>query len=117
MAVNAYAGQVQPIQLVLTSGKNKTPVSAQPLTRVKLELFNRETMTLLDTVDSDVTPTAFFWTRTSQTVKGAADIYLLELELQSTGITVQEDLVARITLYDVANPTGISWKQFTLNSR
>ena len=116
MAVNVYAGQVQPIQFALTTGKNKTPIDAFALTRVKLQVLDRVTFAVLDTVDSSVDPNVFFWTRTQQTVKGVL-VFLLEMELQDSSLTVQEDLVARLTLYDPANPAGISWKQFALNSR
>lgn len=116
MAVNVYAGQVQPIKLALTTGKNKTPITAFPLTRIVLQILDRVTFAVLDTVDSNITPAAFFSTRTQQTVKGVL-VHLLELELHNSSLTVQEDLVARLTLYDVANPAGITWKQFALNSR
>lgn len=116
MAVNVYAGQVQPIQFALTTGKNKTPITAFALTRVVIQLLDRVTFAVLDTVDSDITPTAFFWTRTQKTVKGVL-VYLLELELHNSSLTLQEDLVARLTLYDIVNPAGVSWKQFALNSR
>lgn len=116
MAVNVNAGQVQPIKLALTTGKKKTPISAFPLTRKVLQLLDRKTLAVLDTVDSDITPAAFFSTRTQQTVKGVL-IHLLELELHNSGLTVQEDLVARLTLYDVNFPAGVEWKQFSLNSR
>lgn len=116
MAVNVVQGSPDPIKLALSSGKNKTPVDAFNLTRAKLELLNRTTLALLDTVDSSVDPNVFFWQRTQQTVKGVL-VYLLELELHSSGLTIQEDLIARLTLYDGSHPAGIAWKQFALNSR
>jgi len=116
MAVNVYVGQTQPIQFALTTGKNKTPITAFPLTRVILQLLDRVTMAVLDTVDSSIHSDVFFWTRTQVTVKGVS-VHLLEMELQDSSLTIQEDLVARLTLYDPANPAGISWKQFALNSR
>ncbi len=117
MAVNVYAGIEQPIKLALTSGKDKDPVSAEPLTRVVLALLNRTTLAVLITLDSSVDSDVFFWDRTSQVVKGVADIYLLELELHDSSLPVQENLMARLTLYDAENPDGIAWKQFALNSR
>ena len=117
MAANVFAGQVQPIQFALTTGRNKAPVDAAPLTRVRINLLDRETVISLASADSNVDPNVFFWTRTSTTVKGIPDIFLLELELQDSGIPIQEDLIARLTLYDGLNPLGITWKQFALNSR
>ena len=116
MAVNVYTGQTQPIKLALTTGKNKTPITAFPLTRVKLQLLDRITLAVLNTIDSSVDSDVFFWTRTQQTVKGVL-VYLLELELHDSSLTIQDDLMARLTLYDLARPAGISWKQFALNSR
>ncbi len=116
MAVNVYAGQIQPIMLALTIGPRKIPIDAFPLTRAKIEIFDRDTMTSLGVVDSSVDVDVFYWQRTQQTVKGVL-VYLLELELQDEGFPIQEDLVARLTLYDGNNPLGISWKQFALNSR
>ena len=117
MAVNVYAGQVQPIKFALTSGREKTPVNAEDLSRVKLELLDRNTLQLLATVDSSVDVDVFYWSRTIQTVKGVPDIFLLEMELQDSNLPIQEDMMARLTLYDANNPLGISWKQFALNSR
>jgi len=116
MAVNVYAGQLQVIQFALTAGKDKDPVDASPLSRVKLELFNRDNFTLLATVDSQVDAGVFFWVRTQTTVKGVL-IWLLEMELHNEGLPIQEDMVARLTLYDGNFPLGVSWKQFALNSR
>lgn len=117
MAVNVNAGVLQPIQFALTTGKNKTPISAENLTRVKLVLLNRSTLFVLHTLDSNTTPGIFFWNRTSQTVKGIVDIFLLEMELEDQSLVIQDDMIARLTLYDVINPAGLSWKQFALNSR
>lgn len=116
MAVNVYAGIPDPIKLCLTIGRRKVPISAQPLTRVRLQLLDRDTYTLLHTLDSSVDADVFYWTRTERTVKGV-DVYLLELELHDSSLTVQEDLLARLTLYDAVNPLGLPWKQFSLNSR
>ncbi len=117
MAVNVFAGQIQPIQFALTTGRNKTPIDASPLTRVRLQLFDRDTDALLATLDSNTDPNVFFWTRTKTTVKGIIDIFLLELELGNEGLIIQEDLIARLTIYDGLNPLGITWKTFALNSR
>lgn len=117
MAVNVFAGQPQPIQLALTTGKNKTPISADPLTREKIQLFDRVTNALLHTSDSDVDPNVFFTMRTETTVKGIPNIFLLEIELHNEGVPIKEDMIARLTLYDGTHPLGINWKQFALNSR
>lgn len=117
MAVNVYAGILDPIKLALTTGRNKTPIDAAPLNRVKLDILDRDTLTTLLTLDSQVDFGIFHWNRTRITVKGIPDIYLLELELQDSGLPVQENLIARLTLYDGANPLGIAWKQFAINSR
>jgi len=117
MAINVNAGILQPIQLALTTGKSKTPIDAAALTRVVLVLLNRKTLTVLHTIDSSVTSNVFFWTRTSQVVKGVPNIFLLELELHNQSLTIQEDMIARLTLYDNPNPLGLAWKQFSLNSR
>jgi len=117
MAVNVFAGQPQPIQLALTTGKNKAPISAQPLTRERIQLFDRVTNALLHTSDSNTDPNVFFTGRTEVTVKGVPNIFLLEIELHNEGVPIKEDMVARLTLYDGAHPLGISWKQFALNSR
>jgi len=117
MAVTVTAGIQDPIQLALTSGREKTPVDASPLNRVKLVLLDRTTLATLLTLDSSVDLNIFYWNRTVQTVKGVPAIYLLELELHDSGLPVQENLLARLTLYDGDNPLGISWKQFSLNSR
>lgn len=116
MAVNTVAGIQSPIQMALTTGPLKTPLDAAPLTRVRLQLFDRQTAGLLETLDSDVTANIFFWTRTQKTVKGVL-VFILEMELHATGIIIQDDLIARLTLYDGPHPNGIEWKQFALNSR
>jgi hypothetical protein len=118
MAVNVNVGIPDPIQFALTTGKNKTPISAAPLTREKLELLDRKTLAVLNTVDSSVDANVFFTLRTQQTVKGVL-VYLLEMELHDAALSlvVQEDLIARLTLYDGSNPLGLPWKQFALNSR
>lgn len=118
MAVNVYAGLLDPIKFALTTGRNKTPIDAAPLTRVKLQLLDRETLAVLNTIDSSVDPDIFFTARTQVTVKGVL-VFLLEMELHfaSLNLPVQENLIARLTLYDGANPLGIPWKQFALNSR
>lgn len=117
MAVNVYTGSLDPIKLALTIGRDKTPIDAAPLNRVKLELINRVSNTVSATVDSNVDFGVFFWNRTRITVKGVPDIYLLEMELQDEGLPIGENFIARLTLYDGANPLGIPWKQFALNSR
>lgn len=117
MAVNVFTGQPQPIQFALTTGKIRTPISAEPLTRVKIRLYDRDTGILLHTSDSNVDANVFFFNRTSITVKGVPNIFLLEIELHDRNVIIQEDLIAWLTLYDTAHPNGISWKQFALNSR
>lgn len=117
MAVNVFVGQPQPIQLALTTGRNKSPISAAPLTRARIQLFDRVSNALLHTSDSNTDPNVFFFTRTEVTVKGVPNIHLLEIELHDEGVPIQEDLVARLTLYDATHPMGITWKQFALNSR
>lgn len=116
MAVNVFAGLLDPIKFAITTGKDKTPIDAFPLTKVSLILLNRKSLTVLHTLVSDVDADVFFWTRTQQTVKGVL-VFLLELELHASSLTIEEDMVARLTLYDVANPLGLPWKQFALNSR
>jgi len=118
MAVNVVQGIPDPIKFALSTGKNKTPIDAAPLTREKLELLNRKTLAVLNTIDSTVDPNVFFTTRTQATVKGIL-VFLLELELHDAGLALvkQEDLIARLTLYDGGNPLGLPWKQFALNSR
>lgn len=116
MAVNVYAGLQDPIKFALTTGKNKAPIDASPLTKVILELLDRSTLQVLHTLDSSVDADVFFWDRTEETVKGVA-VYLLELELHASSLTVQEDLIARLTIFDGLNPLGLPWKQFALNSR
>jgi len=117
MAVNVFVGQPQPIQLALTTGRDKAPISAAPLTRARIQLFDRSTNALLHTSDSDTDSNVFFFTRTEVTVKGIPNIHLLEIELHDRSLPIQEDLVARLTLYDGTHPLGITWKQFALNSR
>lgn len=117
MAVNVYAGIQDPIKFALTSGKDKAPVDAAPLNRVKLDLLDRTTLATLATLDSTADANVFYWSRTKRTIKGVPDIYLLELELHNSSLPVQENLIARLTLYDAVNPGGIVWKQFALNSR
>jgi len=118
MGVNVVQGITDPIKLVLTTGKDKTPIDAAPLTRMKLELLDRETLAVLNTVDSSVDANVFFNLRTQQTVKGVL-VFLLEMELDGVGLALvkQENLMARLTLYDGLNPNGLPWKQFALNSR
>jgi hypothetical protein len=116
MAVNVYAGLQDPIKLVLTTGKEKTPISALALSRVVLDLLDRENEIVLHTIDSLVDVNVFFTNRTEQTIKGVS-VFLLEMELHGLGLTVQEDLIARLTVYDSNNPGGLPWKQFALNSR
>jgi len=117
MAVNVYAGLQDPIKFALTIGKDKTPIDAAPLNRVTMDILDRSTLATLVALDSNVDPNVFFWGRTVITVKGVPSIYLLELELHNSGIPIQENLMARLTLYDGANPLGLPWKQFALNSR
>lgn len=117
MAVNVYNGILDPIKLALTTGRDKTPIDAAPLNRVRLELYSRNPTTLVATVDSNVDFGVFFWNRTRITVKGVPDIYLLEMELQDEGLPVGENYIARLTLYDGANPLGLAWKQFAMNVR
>ncbi len=119
MAVNVVQGISDPIKFVLTSGLLKTPISAAPSTRQTLALLNRITLVQLNFLDSDVDSDVFFNDRTSQTVKGVPNIFLLELELHAAALNLvkQEDLIARLTIFDSANPAGLPWKQFTLNSR
>lgn len=117
MALNVYNGIPDPIQIALTTGRNKTPIDAAPLNRVRLELLNRDTLASVAVVDSSVDFNVFFWNRTRQTVKGVPDIYLLEMELHNEGLPVGENWLARLTTYDGANPLGIPWKQFALNVR
>lgn len=116
MAVNVYATVLDPIKFALTTGKNKTPISAAPLSRVKLELLDRATDLVVDTVDSSIDSDVFFWDRTEETVKGVS-VFLLEMELHNSSLTIKEDMIARLTIYDGANPLGLPWKQFALNSR
>lgn len=117
MAINVYNGQLQPIKLALTIGKDKVPIDAAPLNRVRLQLFSRDPTTLVATLDSQTDPGVFFWNRIRMTVKGVPDIYLLELELHDQGLPIGENYIARLTLYDGANPLGVSWKQFAINVR
>lgn len=118
MAVIVNAGIQDPIKLALTIGPNKTPIDAAPLNKVVLTLVDRDTQAVLLILDSNVVnPGVFFWGRTVITVKGVPDIYLLELELHNSGLPIAENLLARLTLYDAANPLGIAWKQFAINSR
>jgi len=118
MAVNVYQGIPDPIKFALTTGKNKTPIDAAPLTRERLQLLNRKTLAVVNTIDSSVDSDVFFTTRTQATVKGIT-VFLLELELHAVALALvkQEDMVARLTLYDGSNPLGLPWKQFALNSR
>lgn len=118
MAVNVVQGISDPIKLALTTGKNKTPIDAAPLTRMRLQLLDRKTLAVLNTIDSSVDANVFFNLRTQQTVKGVL-VFLLEMELHAVGLGLveQEDLIARLTLYDGSFPAGIPWKQFSLNSR
>lgn len=118
MAVNVTQGITDPIKLALTTGKNKTPIDAAPLTRMRLDLLDRKTLAVLNALDSTVDANVFFNLRTQVTVKGVL-VFLLELELHAVALALvkQEDLIARLTLYDGANPAGLPWKQFALNSR
>ena len=117
MAVNTYAGQPQPIKFALTTGRRKIPISALNINRATLQIFDRDTLVRLAILDSAIDADTFYWNRTVRTVKGVPFVYLLEMELHNSGLPVQEDLIARLTIYDGANPLGISWKQFSLNSR
>lgn len=119
MAVIVTQGILDPIQFALTTGLDKTPISAAPLTREVLELLNRKTKTVLHTIDSTIDTDVFFTLRTEQTVKGVPNIHLLEIELHDAALalTVQENMIARLTLYDGLNPNGLPWKQFSLHSR
>lgn len=118
MGVNVVQGITDPIKLVLTTGKDKTPIDAAPLTRMRLDLLDRKTLAVLNALDSSVDSDVFFNLRTQQTVKGVL-VFLLELELDAVALNLvkQENLIARLTLYDGANPNGLPWKQFALNSR
>lgn len=119
MGVNVIQGIPDPIKFVLTSGVDKTPVSAFPSTRQTLELLDRLSLTQLNFLDSAVDSDVFFNQRTQQTVKGIPNIFLLELELHDAALALvkQEDLIARLTIFDGTNPLGLPWKQFALNSR
>jgi len=117
MAVKVTTGVLQPIKLALTIGKNKTPIDAAPLNRVTMDILDRDTLAVLVALDSNVDANVFFWGRTVTTVKGVPSIYLLELELHNSGLPIQENLIARLTLYDAATPLGTAWKQFAINSR
>lgn len=116
MAINVYTGQVQPIKLALTVGKDKDPLDAAPLNKVKLDILDRDTLAVTASLISDVDANVFFWNRTQIEVKGVL-VWLLELELHASSIPLGENYIARLTLYDGLNPLGITWKQFAINVR
>lgn len=116
MALVVYNGEISSIALALTVERDKQPISAENVSRAVLRLYNRDTGSLIATVDSDVSSNVFFWNRTQKTVKGVS-VFLFEMELGNSSLPVGDNHIARLTLYDPTAPNGISWKEFALTVR
>lgn len=97
---HVYTTRDNTIDLELREDGAVVDISA--ITRVRLELFPKADITQAPiVVDSTITPTAFDWV-----TQGAAGVLLLKLGGLALG---DAEHLARLVLYDVANPLGLLW--------